>query len=435
MQKILGIRREDVNKWERRTPLTPDAAKKLRDDHGISIYIQPSDIRIFPDEAFTRAGCVVSEDLSGCPVVIGIKEVPADILLPEKTYMFFSHTIKGQSHNMGMLKRLMDSKCNLIDYEMITNAKGKRLVFFGIHAGLAGMIGGLWSLGQRFEAEGIQTPLQQIRQAKEYRSLDHAKQVIAEVGEKIARDGLGPEVSPLTIGFCGYGNVSLGAQEIFDLLPHIQIEPEELASLADTPGADNHVLYKVIFKEEHMAAAVNPGADFDLIDYYNHPGKYRGVFSRYLPYLTYLVNCIFWTPKYPRLITKEDIRKLYSSGQPKLRGIADISCDIEGSVEVLVKCTDSGNPTYVYVPDKDTILDGFSGKGPVILAVENLPAEIALEASTHFSNALIDYIDKLVCCDFSKEYKHLALPEPLKKALILHRGKFTPDYMYMQSFV
>lgn len=435
MQKILGIRREDKNKWERRTPLTPEAVKKLSDDHDITFHIQLSTTRIFSDEAFKQAGAVIKEELSGCPIVIGIKEMPADFFLPKKTYVFFSHTIKDQPHNMAMLKSLIDLKCNLIDYELITDENGKRLVFFSFHAGLAGMVSGLWALGQRLKQEGISTPLQEIRQAKDYGSLKQAKEAIGRVGKKIAKDGLPSQLTPMLIGFSGYGNVSQGAQEIFDELPHKEIEPEELASSATATYADNHVLYKVVFKEEHMVESIDPNQPFDLQDYYDYPKKYRGIFHRYLPHLTYLVNCIFWTPDYPRLITKDDIRKLYSSPQPKLRGIADISCDIEGSIECLVKCTDPANPTYVYLPDKDTIVDGFSGNGPVILAVANLPSEIPLEASAYFSSVLKDFIPQLASCDFSKEYDRLSLSEPLKKALILHHGKFTPKYQYMKDFV
>lgn len=435
MQKILGIRREDKNEWERRTPLTPDAVKNLSDDHDITFHIQPSTTRIFGDEAFKQAGAVIKEDLSGCPVVIGIKEMPPAFFLPEKTYMFFSHTTKGQPHNMVMLKRLIDLKCNLVDYELITDENGKRLVFFGFYAGLAGMVSGLWSLGRRLKQEGISTPLQEIRQAKDYGSLKQAKEAIAQVGDKIAKDGLGPEVTPLTVGFCGHGNAYRGAQEIFRELPHRLIEPDQLSSLANKPNADRNVLYKVAFKQKHIVEPIDPQQPFDRLDYYAHPDRYRSIFHRYLPYLTYLVNCIFWTPDYPRLITKDDLKKLYSSPQPKLKGIADISCDIEGSVECLVRFTDSGNPTYVYLPDKDAIVDGFSGNGPVILAVANLPSEIPLEASTYFSNVLTDFIPELVSCDFSKEYNRLSLSEPLKKALILHNGKFTHKYQYKQNFI
>jgi alpha-aminoadipic semialdehyde synthase len=432
MHRIIAIRREDKNEWERRTPLTPEAVKKLSNDHGISFYIQPSTTRIFGDEAFARAGAVIKEDLSGCPIVIGIKEMPPAFFLPGKTYMFFSHTTKGQPHNMAMLKSLIGLKCNLIDYELITDRNGKRLVFFSFHAGLAGMVGGLWALGQRLKQEGISTTLQEIRQAKDYASLKDAKSAIAHVGKKIAKDGLPPQLSPMVIGFSGYGNVSRGAQEIFDELPHKVIEPEELASLTN---ADNHVLYKVVFKEEHLVEPIDQGQPFSLQDYYDYPKKYRAIFHRYLPHLTYLVNCIFWTPDYPRLITRDDIKRFYCSPQPKLRGIADISCDIEGSVEFLLKCTAPGNPTYVYLPDKDAIVDGFAGNGPVILAVANLPSEIPLEASKYFSNVLKDFIPQLASCDFSKEYDRLSLSGPLKKALILHHGKFTPKYQYMKDFV
>ena len=432
MHRMIAIRREDKNEWERRAPLTPDAVKELANNYDITFHIQPSTTRIFSDEAFTRAGAVIKEDLSCCSVVIGIKEMPADFFLPEKTYVFFSHTTKGQPHNMPMLKRLIDLKCTLIDYELITDQNGKRLVFFSFHAGLAGMVSGLWSLGRRLKAEGITTPFEKIQQAKDYPSLKDAKAAIADVGSKIVENGLPPQLSPMIIGFSGYGNVSKGAQEIFDELPHKVIEPEELASLTNP---DNHVLYKVIFKEQHLVESIDPKQTFDLHDYYAHPEKYRSIFHRYLPYLTYLVNCIFWTPDYPRLITKDDIKKLYSSPQPKLRGIADISCDIEGSIECLVKCTDPANPTYTYLPDKDTIADGFSPAGPVILAVDTLPAEIPLESSTYFSGVLKDFIGHLVSCDFSKEYDHLSLPEPLKKALILHKGNFTPKYQHMQNFL
>ena len=432
MHRMIAIRREDKNEWERRAPLTPDAVKELANNYDITFHIQPSTTRIFPDEAYKQAGGVVKEDLSNCPIFIGIKEMPADFFLPEKTYVFFSHTTKGQPHNMPMLKRLIDLKCTLIDYELITDQNGKRLVFFSFHAGLAGMVSGLWSLGRRLKAEGITTPFEKIQQAKDYPSLKDAKAAIADVGSKIVENGLPPQLSPMIIGFSGYGNVSKGAQEIFDELPHKVIEPEELASLTNP---DNHVLYKVIFKEQHLVESIDPKQTFDLHDYYAHPEKYRSIFHRYLPYLTYLVNCIFWTPDYPRLITKDDIKKLYSSPQPKLRGIADISCDIEGSIECLVKCTDPANPTYTYLPDKDTIADGFSPAGPVILAVDTLPAEIPLESSTYFSGVLKDFIGHLVSCDFSKEYDHLSLPEPLKKALILHKGKLTPKYQYMQNFL
>lgn len=433
MKRILGIRREDKNQWERRAPLTPQALKKLREEHGISFYVQPSAIRVFPDAAFRQTGAVVQEDLSCCDVIIAVKEIPAEFLLPEKTYMFFSHTIKGQPHNMAMLKRLVELKCNLIDYELITDAGGKRLVSFSFHAGLAGMISGLWALGERLKHEGIATAFEKIRQAKDYASLEQAKQAVRRAGEEIAEDGLPAEVVPMIVGFAGHGNVSQGAQQIFDELPYRQIEPQELSFFVNKGKADNKVVYKVVLEGEDIAEPIDPAQGFDLQDYHLHPEKYRSIFARYLPNLTYLVNCIFWRPGCPRLVTKNDIRRLYSCGRCRLRGITDISCDIEGSVECLVKCTDPGNPTYVYLPDKDAIVDGFCGQGPVMLAVDTIAAEIPLEASTYFSGVLTDFVPEVVSCDFSAGYDDLSLSGPLKKALVLHNGSFTPAYKYMEN--
>lgn len=434
MRKLLGIRREDKNEWERRVPLTPDDVRKLSDKHGITFYIQPSAIRVFPDEAFREAGAVVQDDLSSCSVVIGVKEMPSDFFLPGKTYIFFSHTIKGQDYNMGMLKSLVHLKCNLIDYELITDRNGERLVFFGLHAGLAGMVNGLWALGQRFKEEGISTPFEEIHQVKNYGSLKEAEEAIEQVGRKIEKKGLPAKLTPMIVGFSGHGNASQGAQAIFDKLPHKTIEPGELSSLARSEKADGTVLYKVVFKAEHIVEPIDPDQVFDHQDYHQHPQKYRSIFRRYLSDLTYLVNCIFWTADYPRLVTKADIKELFSTGKPKLRGIADISCDVGGSVECLLKCTDPGNPTYVYLPEEDTIVDGFSGHGLVIVAEDTLPSEISLESSTYFSSVLHNFIPDLVSCDFSKEYDQLLLPEPLKKALILHKGKFTEKYRYMEAF-
>jgi len=157
MNKRIGIRREDMYAWERRTPLTPQDARELVEENALEILAQSSDKRVFTSEDYQRAGIEVVDDLASCPVIFGIKEVPIPVLEPEKTYVFFSHTIKGQSYNMPMLQKILDLSCTLIDYEKITDEKGRRLIFFGNFAGLAGMIDTLWTLGRRLASEGIET--------------------------------------------------------------------------------------------------------------------------------------------------------------------------------------------------------------------------------------------------------------------------------------
>jgi len=435
MGKFLGLRREDKNVWERRTPLIPQDIKYLRDRYGIKFVVQPSRIRIFRDEEYREAGALVQDDLSLCSAIFAIKEIPIEFFEANKTYIFFSHTIKGQPHNMPMLKRMIEMNCQLIDYERIVDESGKRLVFFGKYAGIAGMIDSLWALGERLKLEGIASPFKEIKQTVRYNNLEEAMEAVREVGKRIEREGVPDEIHPLICGITGYGNVSKGAQSVLDLLPLEELQPKELPILYKRKSLERRVVYKVVFKEEDMVEPASEEMSFDLKDYYTNPEKYRPVFERYVPFLTLLINAIYWDARYPRFFTKSFLRKLYSSGTPKLKVIGDISCDIEGSIEFLLKTTDPGNPVYVYEPLTEKIRDGFEGEGPVILAVDNLPCELPRESSEEFSKILRSFVPYIWEADFTKPFENLELPAPLKKAVILYKGELTPDYKYLQRYL
>lgn len=430
MLHTIGIRREDMYAWERRTPLVPQDAKELQESHGLRIIVQSSPKRVFSDGDYRRVGVEVQDNLSDCPVIFGIKEIPLEALEPNKTYVFFSHTIKGQPYNMPMLRRILNLGCTLIDYERVTDDNGRRLIFFGNYAGLAGMIDSLWALGKRLAVEGIETPFSRVKRALEYPDLEAAKAGLKAIGEMISRDGLPDRVTPLIVGFAGYGNVSRGAQEILSLFPVEEVSPEELSKLGE--GSDRCV-YKVVFKEEDMVEPIDPDAEFDLQDYYSHPERYRGAFERYLPYLDVLMNCIYWEPRYPRLVTKAWVRRNYPGA--RLRVIGDISCDVEGAIEATVKATEPDNPVYVYDPVQDSPIDGVEGDGPVIMAVEILPTELPRESSTHFSSVLKKYVPAIAGADYSSGFSELDLPPEIKRAVIVHRGGLTADYRYLETFL
>lgn len=436
MKCTIGIRREDKNKWEKRVPLIPEHVKELIKSHSIDVSLQPSSIRIFSDDEYIQAGAKIQEDLSGCPIIFAVKELPLDFFQPGKTYVFFSHTIKGQKYNMPMLKKMLELGCNLIDYEKVIDEKGRRLIFFGRHAGLAGMIDTLWALGKRLTWEGIPSPFSEIRNAYKYNSLAEAKESISQVGEKIKKNGLPEPLTPLIFGVTGYGHVSTGAQEILNLLPFEQINPEEIFTLTKQSNFSKNRIHKVVFKEEHMVEPILPENHFDLRDYYDHPKKYRSRFESYIPHLTVLVNCIYWDERYPRLVTKRFLRKLYAEDKNRrLRVIGDISCDIEGSIECTVKETQTDNPVFVYNPTEEQVTDGYEGGGLVILAVDNLPCEISREASLDFSRVLKPFIPLIAKADFSANFEQCMLPSTIKNAVIVYHGEFTPDYRYMQSFL
>ena len=431
MSLLFGIRREDKNKWERRVPIVPKHIKELKKNNDINVIVQPSKIRVFSDEEYKDSGAEINDDLSKCKVVFAVKEIPIDFFQSDKTYVFFSHTIKGQKYNMPMLKKMMDLKCNLIDYEKITNDKGFRIVFFGRYAGLAGMIDTLWSFGQRMKIKNIETPFNVIKKTVNYYNLDDVKNHFMEIREKINEEGIPEFLCPFIVGFAGYGHVSKGAQEILDILPVEEISPENIKDIIDKPS--NKCIYKVIFKEDDMVEPIFKGNVFELQDYYNNPENYKSKFEKYIPHLTILMNCIYWDSRYPRLITKGYIKKNFN--KIKLIVIGDISIDINGAIEFTEKSTSSDMPSFSYNPKTNSVIDGIAGKGIIIMGVDNLPCELPIESSNEFSNSLFNFIEKIVKSDYSKDFVDNDLPSEIKRAVVLYHGEFTPDYEYIGKYL
>jgi alpha-aminoadipic semialdehyde synthase len=364
-------------------------------------------------------------------VIFAVKEIPIQLFQPGKTYVFFSHVIKGQHHNMPMLRKMMELGCTLIEYEKITNEKNRRLVFFGHYAGLAGMIDTLWAFGQRLKNKGVKSPFSEIKQTTHYKNLDDAKDHFKKIGEKIKQDGISDTISPVVIGITGYGNVSKGAQEILDVLPVEKINPNQLKNIKEKYS--NKLIYKVVFKEEDLVEPISKDTVFDLQDYYHNPQNYKSIFTKHVPYLSILMNCIYWDERYPRLITKKFLKNNFE--KLKLQIVGDISVDVNGAVEFTEKVTTPDNPVFVYNPHKDEILDGYQHDGVAVMAVDNLPCELPRESSKEFSYALIPFIPAIVKADYSVDFEQLNLPIEIKKAVILHKGKLTPDYQYINKFL
>ncbi|MGD9202147.1 MAG: hypothetical protein PVI26_11325, partial [Chitinispirillia bacterium] len=412
------------------------AVGKLFKKHKIKSIVQPSSTRIYPDKEYKNRGAVLSDDLSRCKVVFGVKEIPEKCILPNKTYVFFSHTIKGQPYNMPMLQRLMDLRCTLIDYEKIIDRRGKRIIFFGRFAGLAGMIDTLWAFGKRIEKKNITSPFSQITPTYQYDSLNRAKKAISSMGEQIKKGNIDDSISPFICGFAGYGNVSIGAQEIFDLLPVYEITPSELCDKFFCRNLSKQNVYKVIFKEEDIVEPVDNNASFILEDYYIHPELYQSKFNRYIPHLSILINANYWNSSFPRLITKEYMKNIFSKNKNrKLQVIGDISCDVEGAVECTTSCTTLDNPVYIYDPIKEKTRKGFTGRGIAVMAVDNLPCELPVESSDDFSKKLMEFVPSIVKADYINSYDKCTLPDPVKKAVIVYKGKLTKDYRYIQQYL
>ena len=427
--RCIGILREVKNKWERRTPLIPSDVASLVSS-GVRVLVQPSSLRIFTDAEFAAAGATLTEDLSPARTILGVKEFPASSLLSDHSYLIFSHTIKAQASNMGFLDEVRRRRVRLFDYEAIRSREGKRLVAFGQYAGMAGMIDALRGLGERLLSRGMSTPFMGVSSAYMYPDLASARRAVQACGEEIRRLGLPKAITPFNVVFTGSGNVTQGAQSIFDLLPHCRLAPSQLSSAPPS----GHELYSASVTAEHMVEhpTLRP---FDKTHYYANPSDYLPVFHSHIaPHTSLLVNGMYWDARYPRLLTCAQWRQLQQQpGGAKLLAVADISCDVEGSVEFLRRTSTIEQPFFVYDGVRDELRDRVEGDGVLVLGVDNLPAEFPRDASVHFSSKLAPFIHALAGSDATVPLALSDLPPELLNACIASEGALTPNYRYIDK--
>lgn len=425
----LGIRHEPKNEFERRVALTPEAVAAAR-RAGARVTVQPSRKRIFPDGAYEAAGAELSADLSDCRLILGVKEVPPKEIVPDACHVFFSHTGKGQPHNLPMLREFLKRKATIVDYEYLVDPAKRRLVFFGKFAGLAGAVDTLHGFGLRLRGLGIESPFERVRQALDYPSADAARFAVAEAGRILAEEPLPESLGPLTVLVAGYGNVGAGCLEILEALPHERVEPKNLPALQNNYARDR--AYLCVLREEHMARRI-ADRGFDLNEYLAHPERYEPVTADLLPHCLLYLNAIFWTPKHPVFVSKARVAELYAAGIRRPMVVGDITCDLDGSVEFTVKSTDPGSPFFTWDPATGGVVDGPDGEGVVVLAVDNLPCEFPRDASESFSRALAKFLPELLAADFHRPLEETGLSATVRDAVICHRGELTPKFGYLQE--
>ncbi|GIY30410.1 hypothetical protein CDAR_262411 [Caerostris darwini] len=440
--KVLAIRREDASVWERRAPLAPFHVKQLTKE-GVKVLVQPSNRRAYPMQAYINAGAIIQEDISESPVIIGVKQVPIDALLPNKTYCFFSHTIKAQETNMPMLDSILERNIRLIDYEKLVDSKGQRVVAFGKYAGVAGMINILHGLGLRLLALGHHTPFMHIGPAHNYRSSGMARQTVRDSGYEIALGMMPRSIGPLTFVFTGSGNVSQGAQEVFQELPYEYVNPTDLPQVAEH-GSMNKVYGTVVSRDDHFRR--KDGGGFDAEEYEAHPERYYSNFAKTIaPYASVIINGIYWAVNSPRLLTIPDAKHLLrpsytpwlpsSDGSPslphRLLAICDISADPGGSIEFMSDCTTIDTPFCLYDADQHKNSESFAGPGVLVCSIDNMPTQLPLEATDYFGYLLSPYMENILSSDATKPFEEHNFLPTVKAAIIASDGKLTPNFEYI----
>jgi len=439
-KKVIGIRRENKNKWERRVALIPSLCKKLI-DNGIRVIVQPSKLRCFTDKQYAEQGCEISEDLSEASVILGVKEVPLNLLFDNKTYFFFSHTLKGQPHNMPLLREILKKKIRLIDYECIKDTnpdpkKSQRLVAFGRFAGLAGTIDFLQGLGEFLLHKNFCTPFMHVGSSYMFPTLEDAKKAVENIGSMIKNKLLPVELCPFIVGLTGTGRVSQGAKEILTLLPHEFIDADNLGSLfTDKTNIRRDIIYITIIESKHMYRKIEEDL-FDKNEFYSYPHLFKSIFAeKFVPYLSILLHCIYWDPKSPRILTFEDSYELAKHSRFRLLGISDITCDLDGSIEILQKLTSIEDPFFTYDPLLRNFEDDFeniTNNSILYHAVDHLPAEFPIDSSAYFSEKLYPFIEKVVNSKYPVDIEESNdLPKEIYNACETSNGKLSPNFRYL----
>ncbi|CAL8360409.1 unnamed protein product [Lota lota] len=440
---VVAIRREDLNPWERRAPLAPRHVKELT-AAGHTVLVQPSNRRAIHEKYYERVGAVIQEDITEASLIIGVKRPSEEKVFPRKTYAFFSHTIKAQEANMGLLDDLLKKEVRLIDYEKMVDANGFRIVAFGQWAGVAGMINILHGLGLRFLALGHNTPFMHIGMAHNYRNVSQAVQAVRDCGYEISMGLMPKSVGPITFCFTGTGNVSKGAQDILNELPVEYVEPLDLQEVSRT--GDMTKVYATVLSRHHHLMRKTDGV-YDPLEYEYHPELYTSHFrTSVAPYTTCLINGIYWDPQTPRLLRRLDAQKLLrpvtpsseaTEGWPelphRLLAICDISADPGGSIGFMTECTTIDKPFCMYDANTHIDHDSVEGNGILMCSIDNLPAQLPIEATEYFGDRLFPYIWEMLPSDATRPLDEEEFSPQVRDAVITSNGKLTPKFEYIEK--
>lgn len=394
----IGIVRETKSPPDRRVPLNPAQCRRLLDEYpGLEIVVQPSEIRCFADAEYAQLGLPLRDDLSDCDILMGVKEVEIDALLPGKTYFFFSHTAKEQPYNRGLLQAVVEKGIRLVDYEYLTD-DGARVVAFGRWAGLVGAYNGL-------RGWGLLTGAYTLKPAHQCHDLPELLEQLDRVALESAR-----------ITVTGGGRVAGGACETLDAAGIEAVGPE-----AFLRGGFGHAVYTRI--DPWHYARRRDGSAFDFEHFVAHPEAYESAFDPWGERTDLFIPCHYWDPRSPTMVEREHLQ----SGRFPIRLVADISCDIGEPVASTLRASTIADPFYGYAPQTGRETAPFEAGAVTVMAVDNLPGELPRDAATDFGEALIRHV----------------LPEVLgrrdsgmlERASITAGGRLTEHYAYLKDYL
>ncbi len=396
----IGIIKEGKNPPDSRTPLTPAHCKNIMQQYPqVEIVIEPSDNRCFSNEEYALNNVNSQDDLSDCDILLGVKEVPENQLIADKTYFFFSHTIKKQEYNRKLLQTVLDKKIRLIDYEVLTDARGERLIAFGYYAGMVGAHNAIFTYGHRSK----KFILPRLIDCYDYESA-------LKIYKKI-------EFPAFKVILTGKGRVGSGAVQVLSDMGIRHVSPDDfLKKEFDFP------VFSQIDSEDYVTR--KDGEKFKKEDYYANPEEFQMDFKKYYTVADIFVNGIYYDPKAPAFFDVDEMNE----SDFNIQVIADVTCDIvpHSSVPSTLFASTIKDPIYGFDPSTGKVVAPHESKVDM-MTIDNLPNEIPRDSSGAFSDQFVQNI----------------LPEILKaerssilaNATIAENGKLTPKFNYLQSFV
>ncbi len=394
---LIGLIKEGKVPADNRVALTPEQCKWLNKQFpDIRILAEPSPGRCFSDREYAAAGVTVTNELDNCNVLLGIKEIPIDQLMPHKTYLFFSHTKKKQPYNRPLMQAMVSKKITLIDYECLEHDDGQRIIGFGFFAGVVGAHNGMMAYGRR---TGL-FQLEHVYKHRDYRELIHTY--------------FGLKLPNMKIAVTGSGRVAHGILEIMNLMDIQEVEPDEYLNRPFNYPVYVHLKGNDLYRHNTTGVYIRE-------DFHAHPEQYRCLFEQYCYHTDVLMNGIYWDKKMPRLFEWTTMQ------QPafRIQTIADITDDMEGSIPCNLGDGTIDHPVYGVDVQQRSRTAPYQQDYVDVMAVGNLPNELPRDASRYFGEQLIKYV----------------LPDllqggsvVLEKATILREGNLTPHFSYLEDY-
>ncbi|SNR32509.1 NAD(P)-dependent oxidoreductase [Flavobacterium sp. ov086] len=394
-----GIIKERKSPPDRRVVFAPSELAKLKQlYHDAVVEVESSDIRIFSDLQYKSMGINVTEDVSDCDVLFGVKEVPVENLIPNKAYFFFSHTIKKQPYNRKLLQAILEKNIDLYDHETIVDAENRRLIGFGKYAGMVGVYNGIRAFGIKFEL--FKLPKAETLAGKDD-LIKHLKRIT---------------MPALKFVLTGTGKVGSGAKEILDAIKIKEITVDNYLTKNYTQAV--YVQLDVLEYNKRIDGEV-----IDFNDFVKHPDEYVSDFEKFTKVSDIYFAGHFYSSDAPVILTKE----MLNANDCKLKVVADISCDVNGPIACTLRSSTIAEPLYGYFPLEDREVDVFHPAAVVVMAVDNLPCEIPKDASEGFGEQFMEHV---IPAFFNNDKDGI-----LKRAKITENGKLTERFSYLQDYV